>query len=324
MSTTTLEQKPVVRPAKIRNLANWIGFFNGEYVDESEMVLPIRAKVIQYGLGVFEGVRAYWNADENQLYVFRAAEHFQRIMNSCKIMRLTSEYSVDQLVEVSKEILKANNIKTNTYLRPIFYHGSTKLSPVFEDGDTEFAMYCMPLNDYLDTTKAIHVAISSWNRVPDNCIPARAKPTGIYINSALARDEANKNGFAEAILLSDDGSVSEGSGEHIFLVRNGVLYSPPSTQDNLEGITRLTVIEIATKVLGLKFVEKRINRSELYTADELFFTGTGAEVTPIGSVDRRSVGNGEVGDLTRKIQTAFFDVTYGRNKDYKHWLTPVY
>ncbi len=318
---TTLAESPQTQN---KNLKNWIAFFKGQYVDESEMVISVRAKVVQYGLGVFEGVRAYWNADENQLYVFRAKEHFQRILDSCKILRLQSEFSVDELTEIAVEVLKANHSKTNTYLRPIFFHGSEKLAPVFEDGDTEFAMYSLPLNDYLDTTKPIHVAISSWNRVPDNCIPARAKPTGIYINSALARDEANKNGFHEAVLLSADGSVSEGSGEHIFLVRNGVIYSPPSTQDNLEGITRLTIIEIATNVLGLKFVEKRINRSELYTADEMFFTGTGAEVTPIGSVDRRTVGTGEVGVITKKIQNAFFDVVYGRNPKYKNWLTPVY
>lgn len=318
---TTLAESP---QTKNKNLKNWIAFFKGQYVDESEMVISVRAKVVQYGLGVFEGVRAYWNADENQLYVFRAKEHFQRILDSCKILRLQSEFSVDELTEIAVEVLKANHSKTNTYLRPIFFHGSEKLAPVFEDGDTEFAMYSLPLNDYLDTTKPIHVAISSWNRVPDNCIPARAKPTGIYINSALARDEANKNGFHEAVLLSADGSVSEGSGEHIFLVRNGVIYSPPSTQDNLEGITRLTIIEIATNVLGLKFVEKRINRSELYTADEMFFTGTGAEVTPIGSVDRRTVGTGEVGVITKNIQNAFFDVVYGRNPKYKNWLTPVY
>lgn len=318
---TTLAESPQI---KNKNLKNWIAFFKGQYVDESEMVISVRAKVVQYGLGVFEGVRAYWNADENQLYVFRAKEHFERILDSCKILRLQSQYSVDDLSEIAVEVLKANNSRTNTYLRPIFFHGSEKLAPVFEDGDTEFAMYSLPLNDYLDTTKPIHVAISSWNRVPDNCIPARAKPTGIYINSALARDEANKNGFQEAVLLSADGSVSEGSGEHIFLVRNGVVYSPPSTQDNLEGITRLTIIELVTNVLGYKFVEKRINRSELYTADEMFFTGTGAEVTPIGSVDRRIVGNGEVGVITKNIQNAFFDVVYGRNPKYKHWLTPVY
>lgn len=319
-----MEPKKVVRQPKEKKLHNWIGFFNGQYMDESEMVLPIRSKVIQYGLGVFEGIRAYWNEDEKQLYIFRADEHYKRMLNSGKIMRLTSNYSVEQLVDISVDVLKSNNLKINTYLRPIFYHGSTKLSPVFEKEDTEFALYCLPLNDYLDTTNPIDVAVSSWNRVPDNCIPARAKPTGIYLNSALARDEVNSNGFAEAILLSTDGSISEGSGEHIFLVRQGTLYSPPSTQDNLEGITRLTVIQLATEVLGLSFVEKKITRSELYSADELFFSGTGAEITPIGSVDRRTIGNGEVGALTKKIQKVFFDVTYGRNKNYKHWLTPVY
>lgn len=301
-----------------------IGFFKGKYVDESEMVISIRSKVVQYGLGTFEGVRAYWNDEEKQLYIFRAQDHYDRILDSCKIFRLKSDYSSDELVEINKQILIKNNLKENSYTRPLFYHGSLKMAPVFEDNDTDFAMYCNALQDYLDTTKGIDVCISSWRRVPDNAIPARGKPTGLYLNSSLARDEANKNGYHEGIFLTDSGNVSEGTGEHIFLIKDGLISSPASTEDNLDGITRKTIIEIIQKETNYTFVERTIARSELYTCDELFLCGTGAEVTPVRSVDKRNVGNGDVGTITKEISTLYFDIVTAKNKKYEHWLTPVY
>lgn len=301
-----------------------IGFFKDKFVNEDAMVLPIRSKAIQYGLGTFEGVRAYWNSEESQLYIFRSNDHYKRLLESCKIFRLQSPYSVEKLTETTIELLKKNDLKTNTYIRPLFYHNSTKMAPVFEDGDTEFAMYCNPLDAYIDTSKGIDVCISSWQRVPDNAIPSRAKPTGLYLNSALVRDEAYKNGFQEGIFLTKNGSVSEGSGEHIFMVKGNTIVSPPSTEDNLDGITRKTIIELVENETDYTFVERTIARTELYTCDELFFVGTGAEVTSIKSVDRRDVGTGDFGKITKEIQTIYFDVVHGRNKKYSDWLTPVY
>jgi branched-chain amino acid aminotransferase len=301
-----------------------IGFFKNKFVDESEMLLPIRSKAIQYGLGTFEGIRAYWNDEEEQLYIFRAADHFQRLHESCKIFRLKPEYTVEKLVELCVELLKKNHLKSNTYIRPLFYHNSVKMAPVFEDGDTEFSMYCNPLEAYIDTSKGIDVCISSWQRVPDNAIPSRAKPTGLYLNSALVRDEAYKNGYQEGIFLTTSGKISEGSGEHLFMIKDGVVFSPPSTEDNLDGITRKTIITLIENETNYPVVERSIARSELYTCDELFFVGTGAEVTSIKSVDRRDVGTGEFGVITKELQTIYFNAVKGKNKKYSDWLTPVY
>ena len=198
------------------------------------------------------------------------------------------------------------------------------MAPIFEDNDTEFAMYCNPLQDYLDTSNGIHVAISSWQRVPDNAIPARAKPTGLYLNSALARDEAMRNGYDEGIFLTKNGNVSEGSGEHIFMIKDQQIFSPPSIEDNLDGITRKTVIQLIQEQTSYTFIERSIARSELYTCDELFFVGTGAEVTPIASVDKRTVGDGKVGSITKEIQDLYFKTVYGKMEAYMNWLTPVF
>jgi branched-chain amino acid aminotransferase len=301
-----------------------LGYFKDKFVNDTEMMLPIQAKVVQYGLGTFEGVRAYWNDDEEQLYLFRALEHYRRLLDSAKIFVMNPKYTAEELVDLTLELLKRNNLRTNTYIRPLFYHGSIKMAPVFEPNDTEFAMYCFPLEDYLDKSAGIDVCISSWRRVGDNGIPARAKPTGLYLNSALARDEAKRNGYHEGIFLTEDGTVSEGTGEHLFMIKDGILFSPPSTEDNLDGITRKTLIEIARKELALPFVERRIARTELYTADEIFLCGTGAEVTPVNSVDKRPVGNGSMGEITAKVQKTFLDVVAGKNKKFEKWLRAVY
>jgi branched-chain amino acid aminotransferase len=300
-----------------------IGFFKDKFVEESEMLVPIRAKVIQYGLGTFEGVRAYWNNDEKQLYLFRAKDHYKRLLDSCKLFCLNSKYSADELVELTVDLLKKNNLKVNTYIRPLFYHGSTKMAPIFEPSESEFAMYCHEQHDYIDTKNPIRVCISSWRRVSENGIPARGKPTGLYLNSALAREEAYRNGYQEGIFLTERGTVSEGTGEHIFMIKDNILFSPPSIEDNLDGITRKTIIKIASE-MGFEFKERSIARTELYTCDELFFVGTGAEVTPIGSVDGRNVSDGSVGEMTKRIQAHYFDIVFGRNKKFIDWCTAVY
>jgi branched-chain amino acid aminotransferase len=191
------------------------------------------------------------------------------------------------------------------------------------EDDSSFIAYCMPLKRYIDKD-AIDVAVTSWRRVRDNAIPSRTKPTGGYLNSALARREAMDNGFDEAIFLTEEGKVSEGSAEHIFIARNGKFYSPPSTEDNLDGITRRSLIEMITEDLGFPFEERSIGRTELYVADEMFLCGTGAQVTPVRSVDRRQVGNGGIGPLTAKIKQHFDDVVHGRVDKRKSWLTPVW
>src|SRR5690606_33126557 len=218
---------------------------------------------------------------------------------------------------------RRNQVHHDVYVRPLVISNSTLLAPVLREEDSSFIIYTMPLKRYIDK-ESISVCVSSWRRVGDNAIPARAKPTGVYLNSALARREAFDNGFDEAIFLTEAGKVSEGSAEHVFLVRDRTLHSPPSTEDNLDGITRRTLITLATEDLGLKFQERPIGRSELYAADEMFLCGTGAEVTPVSHVDRRPIGDGQVGPMTTRLKEHFTNVVHGRVPERASWLTPVW
>jgi branched-chain amino acid aminotransferase len=249
-------------------------------------------------------------------------DHLRRLAQSSRMLFLGIPPH-DQVRTAVLELLRRNTVHHDVYVRPLVFSNSNELAPVLREEDAALAIYCMPLKRYIDKD-TIKVCISSWRRVTDNAIPARAKPTGVYLNSALARREAFDNGFDEAILLTEEGKVSEGSAEHVFIVRNGTLFSPPSTADNLDGITRRTLITLATEDLGLPFIERPIGRSELYVADEFFLCGTGAEVTPVGSVDRRPVGTGGVGEITAKLQKHFGDVVRGRVAKRKDWVTPVW
>jgi branched-chain amino acid aminotransferase len=221
------------------------------------------------------------------------------------------------------ELLQRNEMRRDVYIRPIVFANANELSPLLDPDTSETAIFCLPLGRYL-SAEPIDVCVSSWRRIRENAIPARAKATGGYLNSALARREAIDGGYAEAILLTEDGDVSEGSAEHVFIVRGGQLISPPSTADNLDGITRQTLITLAREDLDLQFVERRIGRTELYIADEVFLCGTGAEITPVRSVDRRVIGDGEAGPVTRRLSEHFEAVVRGRVPARAAWLTPVW
>lgn len=300
-----------------------ISYLAGEFVDDEKATVSIRCRALNYGLGCFGGVRGYLADDGEQVFVFRIDQHVQRLARSAKILCLDLPGGPDKCSDTIMELLRLNEVHYDVYIRPMVISNSNLLAPVLREEDAELVIYTMPLKRYIDKD-AIDVCVSSWRRIRDNAIPARTKPTGGYLNSALARREAFDNGFDEAIFLTEDGKVSEGSAEHIFLVRNGVLYSPPSTEDNLDGITRRTLIELATEDLGLKFVERPIARTELYVADEFFLCGTGAQVTPVRSVDRRLVGDGRVGPITAKIHKQFDDVVHGRVEHRRDWLTPIW
>jgi branched-chain amino acid aminotransferase len=299
-------------------------YFNKQFVPLSEARVSIRTNALHYGSGVFEGIRAYWNAAVQQLFVFKLPEHYERMVGNCKVLKLKLDHDVKELCAITVDLLRRNQPKEDTYIRPIAYISSEGLGPKLLGYETGFAIYTIPLGDYIDTSVGIKVGFSSWRRISDNTIPARCKVTGGYVNSALARTEAMEQGYDEALFLTQDGFISEGSAENIFLVRNGSLITPDRSQDILEGITRDVLLTLCREELGLTVVERQVGRTEVYVADEVFLCGTGAQVSPVIEVDRRPVGSGKMGPITARIQQVYFDVVKGNHGKYHHWCTPVY
>ena len=285
----------------LQTTSHLFAFFNGKVVPIEKAQVNIQTNALQYGTGIFAGIRGYYNTNQGFISIFRLTDHFARFLNSLKIIGVSIEYSHKDLVELTLKLMKKNAPKTDTYIRPFAYAGSLQLSPNLErDNVFEFAEYMFPLGDYLPTYKGIKVCISSWRRISDNAIPSRAKICGSYINSALAKKEAVQNGFEEAIFLNEAGNVAEGSAMNLFIVRDNVLITSSKSDDILEGITRRTVIELASD-LGFAIEERVVDRSELYIADEAFFCGTGAQIAWIAEIDHRKVGNGKRGKISGKF-----------------------
>jgi branched-chain amino acid aminotransferase len=299
-------------------------FFQGSIVPVTEAKVDIRTSALQYGIAVFEGIRCYWNKDESTNYVFRMRDHYERLFNSARIMMIKIKYSIDELCGITVELLRKEGYREDSYIRPFAYNSGLKIGPKLGDANQDLFIYSIPLGDYLDINKPNKVSISSWTRLPDNCIPPRAKISGSYVNAAIQKTEALLNGYDEAIVLTSNGQhISEGSAMNIFMVKNGTLITPPVTDDILEGITRDTVIKIAEEILDIKVVERSIDRTELYTADELFFCGTGAQISPIGNVDNRPVNDGNMGPLTKKLQGHYFKTVKNQVSKYKDWCTKI-
>jgi branched-chain amino acid aminotransferase len=302
---------------------NLIVYFGDRYVPLGEARVGILTHALHYGTGVFEGVRAHWDEAQQELFVLRALEHFERWKQNCGILRITVPLSPEQLCEITVELMRRNAFRTNVYVRPLAYKCAERVGVSTDDQDA-LAVIALPFGDYLHAEKGLHAGVSSWRRIEDNAIPARAKICGAYVNSALASDEAHQCGFDEAIFLNESGHVAEGATCNLFMVRKGSLITPPVTENVLEGITRDTVMELARRELGLQVVERPIDRSELYVCDELFFTGTAVGVAPIVRVDHRPVKDGAIGAISREVQQLYVDATRGRMKNYWNWLTPVY
>jgi branched-chain amino acid aminotransferase len=298
-------------------------YFNGAYLPEHEATISVRSRALNYGLGCFAGIRGYRMADRPQVNVFRLDRHVRRLEQSAHILRLRLPGPSSEIARVIVELLRRNEMRDDVYVRPIVFANSNELSPLLDPETSATAIFCMAMGRYL-SAEPIDVCVSSWCRVRETAIPARAKATGNYLNSALARREALDNGYTEAILLTESGHVSEGSAEHVFIVRDGQLVSPPSTADNLDGITRQSLITLATEDLAIPFVERPIGRTELYIADEVFLCGTGAEVTAVRSVDRRVIGDGQIGPVTQRLAEHFDAVVRGRVAARANWLTPVW
>ncbi len=299
-------------------------YHRGRFVDDADAQVSIRSKAVNYGLGCFGGIRAYWNEACEELFVFRLDDHIERLYESAHILGLTPPVDRATATAAVLELLRRNGARSDHYVRPLIFVDSDELSPTLTDVPIGLSLYCQPLGKYF-ADESLHACVSSWRRVSDNAIPARAKPTGAYLNSALARAEARRNGFDEAIFLTGDGSVSEGSAAHLFLVRRGELISPPSTEDNLDGITRRSLIELArSEPLSWTVSERRISRTELYVADEVFLCGTAAELTPVTRIDHRGVGSGRVGERTTALGERFRAVARGHDDAWHHWLSPVW
>ncbi len=299
-------------------------FMNGEFVPASQGFISVRTHGFSYGTGCFEGIRGYWNEDEQQVYLFRLREHYQRFLNSCKILQVHLPYSIDDLIQISVELVRRNGQQQDVYLRPMAYKAEEGIGVRLHGLKDGFILTSEPMGSYINTT-GLRCGVSSWRRVDDNAIPARAKITGAYVNSAFAKSEAMQNGFDEAIMLTHDGHVSEGSAENIFLVTNGEFVTPASTENILLGITRDTIMEMGRREFGYITRERTVDRTELYIADEIFLCGTGAQIAPVIEVDHRPVGDGTIGTISREVQRTYFEIVRGRRPEYREqWCTPVY
>jgi len=295
-------------------------FFQKKFVPLSEAKIGIMTNSFHYGTAVFEGVRGNWNSQQKQIYLFRLKEHYQRLHNGCKVLRINLPYSTDELCQITVELVQKCGFQEDIYIRPLAYKSTEAVGVRLHNLEDDFLAFVIPWGPYLDMDKA-KCGVSSW-RCPKE-VP-RAKLAGLYLNNALAKTEAIENGFDEAIMLNQDGYVSEGSGENIFLVIDGKLVTPASYNNILIGITRDTVIKLVKNELGIETIERPIDRSELYTAEECFLTGTAAHITPVAEIDRRMVGNGEIGEITGKLQKLYSEVIRGNNSKHLDWCTPIY
>lgn len=299
-------------------------FFKGQIVPIEEARISVRTSAFNYGTGCYEGIRAYWNDEQKQLFIFRGLAHFQRLLRSCRILMITLPFDAEELLEVARQILEKSGFQTNTYIRPIAYKATEGIGTWLHDMEDDVTIFAQPMGKYIDADDGVKAGTVAWRRIDDLSIPARAKITGSYVNSALAKTEAHLNGYDEAIVLTQDGHVSEGSAENIFIVKNGRLITPPVTDNILEGVTRSSLMQIAAERMGVETSERSIDRTELYLADEAFFCGTSAEVSPIIEADHRPIANGKVGPITSKLRLLFTEVVRGRDERYREWLTPVY
>jgi branched-chain amino acid aminotransferase len=297
-------------------------FFEGRIVPFADAKISVGTHAVQYGTGAFAGIRGYLDQDGETINIFRLPEHTARLLNSAKLLRAKLPFTRETLAQTIVELVEANAPRGDVYIRPFVYKSSVQITPRLSGLEDELAIYMLKLGDYLDTESGVKAAVSSWHRLPDNAIPGRGKISGGYINSALAKDEAEEKGADEAILLDQQGHVAEGSGCNLFLVRDEKLITSPITGDILEGITRRTLMQFARDE-GIPVEEREIDRSELYVADEAFFCGTGVQIAPIASVDGRPIGDAVPGPISKRIRELFFDTVRGRNATYGHFLTPV-
>ena len=299
-------------------------YFEGKIVPYAQAKVGVLTHALNYGTAAFAGIRAYWNAEQQQLFIFRPQDHFRRLLNSAKILLMEFEHTPESLTQILVDLLRQDGHRCDVYIRPLAYKADEGIGVKLHDLRNELTMAAIPYERYLANDTNAHATISSWRRVDDNMIPARGKISGAYANSALAKSDAVLAGFDEALVLTQEGHISEASAMNIFIVRNSVLITPPITENILEGITRHTAMEFARKELGIPVVERPIDRTEVFLCDELFLTGTAAEITAVTRVDHRPVGSGQMGPVTERLRTLFSDAVRGRLSAYRLWNVPVY
>jgi branched-chain amino acid aminotransferase len=300
-------------------------FLRGEFMPLDQANISVRTHAFLYGTAVFEGVKAYWIEKDSQMAVFRMQDHYKRLLQSCHILRLRSPYTLAEMGNLTTELIRRNQCQSATYIRPIVYKADLRIGPILtvENTKDDFCLFTVPMDGYLNTEDGLHVGVSSWRRLDDNAIPARAKVNGAYVNTALAKTDGHLAGFNDVIVLTQEGHVAEGSAMNLFLVRDGQLITSSVTENILEGITRSTIAELAEQELGLKTISRPIDRTELYVADEAFFVGTATELAPITRIDHRPVGDGKLGNISLKLKDLFDKAIHGHLPKYEHWLTRV-
>jgi branched-chain amino acid aminotransferase len=310
----------VASPSQHPNYA----YFEGAIVPFEQATVSIMNHTFNYGTGAFGGLRGYWNEDEEQLFVFRPLDHFARFLDSARLLRFELGYTPEKLRDILLELLRAEAWRTDVYIRPVAYVRSNLIGVRLHDLEHEVTILSLPFGSYMPDEEGCSATVSSWRRVEDNAIPARGKIIGAYANSALIKTDAMLAGYDDALVLNENGHISEGSAANFFMIRRGVAYTPPITENILEGITRRTVIDLLRSELGVEVVERPIDRTEVYLADEAFFCGTGVQVAAVTSVDRLPVGDGRLGPIVSALRGLYFDVVRGRVEKYRGWLTPVY
>jgi branched-chain amino acid aminotransferase len=304
------------------SLEDLICYFEGAWVPMRDAKVSVMTHAFMYGTATFEGIRAYWNPDQQRLYGLKLREHVERIRRSCRILMMKDVPSVEELTRLIVETIRRNDFHEDAYIRPSFYKSSRIIGVRLHDLDNEMYIVALPFGNYIDTEAGVRVMTSSWRRNADEALPARGKIVGGYVNMAFQKSEAELNGFDEAIVLTASGHVNEASAANLFMVRDGVAYTPPVSDDLLEGVTRLALMELLTNE-GIPMETRSIDRSELYIADEVFLCGTGVQVSPVIEVDHRPVGSGEVGPISRLVRDRYFDAVRGRLPEYSHWLTRI-
>jgi len=298
-------------------------YFEGRIVPYSEARVPVMTQALNYGSACFGGLRGYWNNAEQQLFIFRPLDHFKRFLNSARILFMNLGLDEAQLTQIAINLLRTEGYHEDVYIRPLAYKADESIGVRLHNQPDALTIFSIPFGPYMKEDGA-HITISSWRRVDDNAIPPRGKISGAYANSALIKTDAYHSGYDDALVLTQDGHISEASAANVFMARDGVVYTPPIYDNVLEGITRRTVMELIREEVKLPVVERSIDRSEIYLADEVWLCGTGVQIVTVTQIDHRPIGSGAMGPVVEQLRQVYFSVVRGQNMKYRAWCQPVF